>query len=129
MSVQDIYQPVIRKKIEDFEELIKSNKFSKSFDAKSLRSRFRRVKTVIHVDCFYDKDRIPLTMEDAMSDTVSLHKAIVERNPSVPIIEWISRGHTVLQCRMSLPGNSGRSFFVFLTRLTQHHISASKYVY
>lgn len=87
---------MIRKKIEDFEELIKNNKYSSSFDVKALHRRFRKVKNVIHVDCFYDKDKITLTMEDAMSDTVNLYKALVERNAAISVLDWITRAHSIL---------------------------------
>lgn len=87
---------MIRKKIGDFEELVKNNKFSSSFDVKALHRRFRKVKNVIHVDCFYAKEKASMTIEDAMSDTVNLYKALIERNATVSVLDWISRGHTIL---------------------------------
>lgn len=110
----------------DFEELVKNNKFSSSFDAKTLYRRFRKVKTVIHVDCLYTRDNVTMTTEDVARDTLSLYKAMVERNAAIPILDWISRGHVILDTLLK-SGNIddalrlAQCFHTIISSLHQEH--------
>lgn len=117
---------MIGKKIEDFEELVENKQFSTSFDVKALYHRFGRFRNVIHVDCFYDKDKVSMTMEDVMSDTVNLYRSMVERNAAVPILNWISRVHTILDALLNF-GNTddalrlARCFHTVVSSLHREH--------
>lgn len=83
-------------KIRNFEELVKNNKITSSFDVKALHRRFRKVKNVIHVDCYHDKDKVEMTMESTMLDIIKLCEDIVKPNSVISILDWITRVHVIL---------------------------------